>query len=200
MTFIDMEDVEELNARHGPARRVKLEPIRMLEWEFRLLKRSMRNGRGHDATMFLEKNDAPGMYVCIQKPYYKESGIYRAPSGGAEPGERLEDALRREMLEETGLEVDIRGFALIVETSFMSPSGDEEVPWTSYVFYGTDSGGTMETRDPGEIYDVGLFSEDELLGPIAEKMKTSGWGGFLYRETLTRAAFDEMRERRKTKG
>ena len=45
------------------------------------------------------------------------AGSYDIIGGRIEPGEHLEDALRREIKEETGLEVDIKEFFFVDETS-----------------------------------------------------------------------------------
>lgn len=188
MDFINNNDVMELDARYGPSREITIGPFKMLEWEWGVLKKSMRHGRKHDVTMFIEKAGMPDQFVCIQKPYYKNSGIYRAPSGGIEPDERVEDGLKREMLEETGLVVSIMKFILKVRTTFLSPDETDREDWISYIFYGSDLSGDMVTQDPREIFEVKLCHRNEMLGEISEKMRTSGWGGFQYREEVTREA------------
>lgn len=192
MVYVKEENVMELDKKYGPAKEIRIGPFPMLEWEWGVLKKSQRNGRIHDVTMFIEKSGMDDMFVCIQKPYYKNSGIYRAPSGGIEPGERIEDGLKREMLEETGLTVEIQKFILIIKTTFEAPDGKDKGEWVSYIFYGTDLSGDMVTQDPREIYEVKLCHKNEMLGDIADKMKVSGWGGFLYREMVTREALSEI--------
>jgi len=187
--YVDRKEVELLERKYGPVRRTAIEPVRMLEWEYGLLKSSGRNGRRHDVTMFIRKSGDSGRYVCIQKHFYKDTGIFRAPSGGVHRGESIERGLKREMLEETGLEVAIDSFPLITETEFISPDGSERVPWTSYIFTGHDIGGALNPLDKWEISALGLFRREELTGPIAEIMQESGWGGFLYRVKLTEETF-----------
>jgi len=186
--YIKEEEIEELEAMYGPSERVVYEPIPMLDWEYRLLVSSRKHGRSHDVTMFIEK-DGAGKYVCIQKPFYRDTGIFRAPSGGVKPGEGVEDGLKREMREETGLHVEIDRFILIIETEFTGPERSDRENWTSYVFTGHDVGGELGTRDPVEISAVGLFDREEMLGPIRDRMIESGWGGFSYRAKLTGDAF-----------
>lgn len=198
--FVTEQDIKHAEKKYGAAQRISFDPIRMLEWEFGVLKTSMRDDRRHDVTMFIEKSGYDEKYVCIQKPFYRDTIIYRAPSGGIHKGETLGEGLRREMFEETGLVVDIKRFIAIVKTHFISPDEKEHVPWTSYVFLGRDTGGRLETRDPREICDIRLCDRDEMLGAISAAMKCSGWGGFLYRAKLTAKAFEIIDRHRPESG
>ncbi len=54
----------------------------------------------------------------------KATGKYHLPGGGVEVGERLEDALRREVYEETGIEIQVDRLAHFEELFFYyDPSG-----------------------------------------------------------------------------
>jgi 8-oxo-dGTP pyrophosphatase MutT (NUDIX family) len=61
--------------------------------------------------------------LCIE--YKDEVGVhYNLPGGGAEPGETLEDGVRREMLEETGAAVEVGPIAMVYEYAPHQQSGD----------------------------------------------------------------------------
>jgi ADP-ribose pyrophosphatase YjhB (NUDIX family) len=192
--FINADDVKNMESRYGPAKRISFDPIPMQDFEYQLLVGSMASGRKHDVTMFVELD---GGYVGIQKPSYANTGIFRAPSGGLNPGETIEQGLKREILEETGLEVKIDKLLLIVNTSFVGPDGDSR-EWTSFVFSGyAEKGGVPAPIDTHEISDIRIVTREEMLGPIAEKMERSGMGGFYYRVNLTRETFRAIDERAK---
>jgi len=157
----------------------------MLDFEYRMLIGSMKGGREHDVTMFIRRD---GGYVGIQKPMYRHTGIFRAPSGGLKPGESLEEGVKREVYEETGLKVVLERFILIISTEFTGPDGSRR-NWKSYVFTGCPTGGKLETRDSKEISGIKIITREEMLGPIAAEMEASGWGGFAYRARLTRESF-----------
>ena len=188
--FITEDDIRLMEQRHGWPKRLRFGPQPMLDFEYGLLIGSMKDGRRHDATMFIGLD---GGWVCIQKPSYAGTGIFRAPSGGLKPGETIEEGLRREMREETGLEVAIERFLLVVGVEFIGPDGGRQ-PWTSYVFSGRAAGGALEIQDRREISGLRVVSREEMLGPVAAEMEASGWGGFLYRARLTREAFAAMDE------
>jgi len=58
---------------------------------------------------------------------------YDLPGGGIEIWERLEEALQREVWEETGLEVDLKALVHVEDSFFVTPSGKH---WhTLKVFY-----------------------------------------------------------------
>ncbi len=56
-----------------------------------------------------------GQVLLIRRRNPPRAGHWSLPGGRVERGERLEDALRREIREETGLEVEILGLAGVAE-------------------------------------------------------------------------------------
>jgi ADP-ribose pyrophosphatase YjhB (NUDIX family) len=164
----------------------------MLDFEYDMLVGSMSDGRRHDVTMFIEYG---GGYAGIQKPAYKHTGIFRAPSGAIKRGETLVQGLKREMLEETGLNIVIRRFLLIIDVVFLGPDGTKR-DWTSYIFDGGAAPGELNPLDDIEISGARVITREEMLGPIAGEMEASGWGGFKYRARLTRETFRAMDEKK----
>ena len=161
-----------------------------LDFECNLVRRSREKGRSHDVTCFIRRKD--GLYVVIQKHQYARSGIYRAPSGGPRFGEGIIEAAKREMLEETGLEVELERFVLDLRLEVVCP--EEVIPWRSFVFLAHPVRGDMKPIDTFEIFDVKTLAKDDLLGDIDVLMRESGWGGFSYRSFLTREFFKHIEE------
>ena len=184
----DIPDIEisELIRKYGEPKRVSFSAP-FLEFECDLVRRSAIKGRNHDITCFIRKDNG---YVTIQKHAYADSGIHRAPSGGARFGESLEDAARREMQEETGLEIRLLRFVLDAKLDVVC--NDEIIPWRSLVFLAESIGGDMKPLDTFEIYDVRISTREEMLGKIHQLMLDSGWGGFSYRAFLTRNFFEQL--------
>ncbi len=183
---IPAAEYEELVQKYGEPRRFRFEAD-FLDFECDLVRRSSMKGRQHDITCFIPHD---GGYVTIQKHAYSKTGIYRAPSGGAKYGERLENAAIREMREETGLEVELERFVLDLALDVKCPEGI--IPWRSLVFLAREVGGLLKPIDILEISDVKVSSREDMLGNIAELMRGSGWGGFLYRAFLTRKFFEAL--------
>lgn len=157
------------------------------DFECELVEKSAARGRQHDITCFIPKD---GGYVTIQKHDYANTGIFRAPSGGAKSNESIEDAAVREMKEETGYDVKLNRFVLDLKLDVVCRS--RSIIWRSLVFLADIVGGQMKPIDTREIYDVKISSREEMLGPIADKMEKSGWGGFEYRAFLTKKFFSAL--------
>jgi 8-oxo-dGTP diphosphatase len=65
-----------------------------------------------------------GCLLCIRRGHGPGAGLWSLPGGRVEAGESLHEALVREVLEETGLEVVVDGFVGYVERI-----GDEPAPY-----------------------------------------------------------------------
>lgn len=59
--------------------------------------------------------DSDGRLLVVQRGNEPSRGLWAVPGGKVEPGETDEQALRREMLEETGLHVTVGGLIGMVE-------------------------------------------------------------------------------------
>ncbi|GIW26147.1 MAG: DNA mismatch repair protein MutT [Meiothermus sp.] len=98
---------------------------------------------------------------------------WSTPGGACELGESLEATARRELLEETGLEVgDLRLFALLSgpEYYYRYPNGDE-VYNVSAMFVGRYKGEPLRP-DPAETKELRFFALDDLpplMGPVNQK-------------------------------
>lgn len=99
-----------------------------------------------------------------------DSHDWGTPGGACELGESLEQTARRELLEETGLEVgELRLFAVLSgpEYYYQYPNGDE-VYNVSAMFVGRYDGAALKL-DPQETKDVQFFALDRLpplMGPV----------------------------------
>ncbi len=183
---LDSAEIELLIEKYGRPRVLHF-AADFLDFECDLVKRSAAKGRHHDITCFIQSN---GKFVVIQKHDYADTGIYRAPSGGAHPGESIEEAAIREMHEETGLSIELNRFVLDVHLDVRCSDGT--IPWRSLVFLATALDGEMKELDTREIYSVRLMGRDELLTTVNRLMEGSGWGGFKYRAFLTREFFKSL--------
>ena len=185
---IDPAELESIINEYGSPRRLHFRAD-FAEFECELVRRSASKNRYHDITCFIPRD---GGYVGIQKPGYAGSGIFRAPSGGANFGESLRKAAVREMYEETGLKIQLIRFILDLTLDVVCSEG--VIPWRSLVFLVKATGGEMKPIDTHEIFDIRVVSREEMLGEITRLMKESGWGGFKYRAFLTKLFFERMDE------
>lgn len=119
-----------------------------------------------------------GKLILITKPFYP-ADTYRLPSGGIETGEGIEEALHREIYEETGLKVQIIKFVAMVRyKTRISPNR-----FTSYVFLVREISGKLACLDEDE--DISGYKEidvAELPDIIAHLENLDGgyseWGAF----------------------
>lgn len=185
---LDKKDLFSIIEKYGEPKRRHFSAD-FLDFECELVRQSVSKGRNHDITCFIRDGSE---YVVIQKHAYANSGIFRAPSGGANFGESIEVAAKREMQEETGLEIRLLRFVLDLTLDVKCSEG--VIPWRSLVFLAEPVGGEMIPQDTFEIYEVRRMSKEALLNDIEERMIESGWGGFRYRAYLQRTFFELMDE------
>jgi 8-oxo-dGTP diphosphatase len=89
-------------------------------------------------------------------------GYWSLPGGVVETGERLEDALVREVLEETGLIVTADEIATVFERIMRSNSGTCEYHYVLIDFYCTITGGELHPGDDSK--SVRWFDLEDLSG------------------------------------
>lgn len=124
----------------------------------------LRERIGHDF-MFMPSvaafvRDADGRILLVQHL----EGRWQIPGGAVDPGERPEEAAKREVREEASVEVEL-GAVLGVfggpEYRITYANGDE-AGWVVAVYAASIVSGTPTPGDPGEIQDVRWFTPAEI--------------------------------------
>lgn len=91
-----------------------------------------------------------------------ERGLWECPGGSVEFGETLAAALRREMREEYGVEIEV-GELLDVVDHILTAEGQH---WVSPSFLCRIVAGTPQIREPEKCSQIGWFSLDALPNEV----------------------------------
>ena len=105
------------------------------------------------------KND-DNKYLLIKERKEKYYGMYNLPAGHLEENELLIDGAKREIKEETGYTVDVKGIVQV---------GDTE-KFTSFIFY-CETISEQESYNSDEILSVEWLSLDEINN-IADQLRS----------------------------
>jgi len=106
--------------------------------------------------------DDAGEVLLVRREGYD---AWQEPSGKHEPGERLDETARREVREETGVDVDLGSVALAQRVAIVDADRDRPpLRRLVVVFHAEYAGGELRPRE-GEIAAARWFDErpDELL-------------------------------------
>lgn len=112
-------------------------------------------GVGVGAAIF---NDEGKMLITLRgKEAKNERGKWEIPGGGVEFGERFENAIKREIKEELGVEIEV--VELLGICDHIIP--DEHQHWVSPTYICRIKKGTPRILEPNKCAEIGWFSLEE---------------------------------------
>jgi len=110
-------------------------------------------------------DDAGQLFLARRGPEAKnERGLWEFPGGSVEFGERLADALKREMREEYGIEIEAGELLDVVD--HILP--DEGQHWISPTFICTITSGEPTIREAAKCTEIGWFAPDEAPSNLTQ--------------------------------
>ena len=117
-------------------------------------------GVGVGAIMVNERGE---LFLARRGPQAKnERGLWEFPGGSVEFGERLADALRREIREEYGVEIEV-GELLDVVDHILPGEGQH---WVSPTYLCRITSGEPRILEPGKCTEIGWFAPHQALAEL----------------------------------
>ena len=174
--FITESTIKSLKDKYGQPETATFE-FAVSDDEYKTISGSQKHGRKHDVTLYIIKDD---QIIVIAKHFYPPD-LYRAPSGGINPGEDFIAGAKREAFEETGCNIKIEKFILETNVNFLNKNNN--ISWNSYVFQARYIDGDFKFTDHHEIREVRLASPIEFE-TFSKIMRSSSIGGLHYRAAL----------------
>jgi mutator protein MutT len=92
-----------------------------------------------------------------------ERGSWEFPGGKVEFGDKLQDTLKREFMEEFGMDIDI-GQLLSVDDHILPDEGQH---WVSATYIARSTGAAPRIREPEKCSAIGFFPLDNLPQPLS---------------------------------
>lgn len=123
------------------------------------------DGRFGEVCMVVRRTN--GRLLTMIKASYPR-GVYRLPTGGVNPGERVLDALLRETMEETGLQVVVSRFLAAI--AYRTRRTGEQPVFYTFAFLLDEVGGKLGTIDLSEEVEDFREIETEDLLAIAQQL------------------------------
>jgi 8-oxo-dGTP pyrophosphatase MutT (NUDIX family) len=172
------------------------------EWEYGVA--TYDPERTHDVTLFILNGQLPVAHgraspgraatsprlALIRKPMFPPD-MWRPPGGGVKPGEDFVEAVRREALEETGLDVELVRYLVEARARFFY---ERPLDWRTHVFLAQTEDEAIAPRDTGEIAEARWGTLEELSGPLRERLLATGRAFWRYRAALHDAALAALRD------
>ena len=160
---IDPKEVQALASRYGTplCRRIDIETdayLRAYRWE----KDSDRRG---EVVFAIRQTNGE---ILLHTKHRYETPIYRLPTGGIELNESIEDALFREVSEETGQRVRLRRFLGVLDCHFLCEGSS--ISFVSYVFYLDSLDCQLRPTDTEEIGGYRTVPVTELAS-VAQSLR-----------------------------
>jgi ADP-ribose pyrophosphatase len=93
-----------------------------------------------------------------------EAGFWSKPGGGVEFGERVEDAVKREIKEELGVDVELVNF--LGFTNHIIDS--EKQHWIAFNYLAKITGGELKNLEPEKHEEIKWFGFDNLPEKISQ--------------------------------
>ena len=118
-----------------------------------------------------------GRILLIERGREPLKGYWSLPGGAVEVGEKLEDALRREVLEETGLQVEVVHLLEIFERIMTDAAGKTEYHFILMDYICVPRGGSLQASDDASRAE--WFTEDEVTRMSAGVKITPGTPAFI---------------------
>lgn len=145
--LMSQAELEKLVARFGEPHR-QTHAIDITQRTYRSWMRKITTGpvscRGEVIMVIVRPN---GTILVHTKDFYPP-GVYRLPSGRVLWNEKVQTTLRREVTEETNLDVGVEDFLGLIEYAFCCHGNT--LPFVSYLFHLEELGGDLRCRDHNE--------------------------------------------------
>jgi 8-oxo-dGTP diphosphatase len=116
--------------------------------------------------------------VLMVRNRWPEGEVWALPGGFSPPGEALPETVRRELREETGLEVEVGNLAYVVENFWPPDERGVSAHALAFVFHLRALNGPAGPQDPdGWVQEVRWVPIAELESYL-EPARRHGWRGF----------------------
>ena len=113
--------------------------------------------------------------LLVKRGHEPLKGYWSLPGGAIETGERIEEALRREVREETGLEIEVLHLIEVFERIMPGESGGTEYHYILIDYICRPAGGILQAAD--DASEAAWFAENEIEG----LQITSGTPGVIHK-------------------
>lgn len=124
-----------------------------------------KNDRYGEVCMVVRRPN--GLLLTMKKTFYPR-GCHRLLTGGINYGEAVLDALLRETLEETGLDVEVQRFLAAV--AYQTAQSGEEPAFYTFAFLLNEVGGKLGPLDLEERVESYRYISPDDLPMIAERL------------------------------
>ena len=128
--------------------------------------RHLRERHGPAMRFALALVEHAGRLVLVRLRDDRLADRWLPPGGAVEPGETPEAAARREVREETGLDITLRRTLGVIQTGRVAPQAGV-VESTTAVFAALAPGGELRPEDLDEVAEGRLATPDEVEALIA---------------------------------